>query len=384
MKRTVLSIAILYTLATASYAETTTNVTFFGTVDAGIAYTNNGASAPNGSNTLLVSSGIMSGSRFGFLGSEDLGGGLAAIFRLEAGFDSDTGALKTYSGNPSTATPAAPGGAPVNGLFNRRSYVGLEGNFGSVSFGRDYTPLYWTAKDSDPLTLQLYGNLQEIVLLSGTGSDRFGRASNAVFYQSPNYAGFQGRAMYSLGSESAGGAGAPPADANRMWGVNGNYVTGGLLVTGAYQQIKLPTVAGTPAAFTGASGTRKDTIIGAKYTFGDFSLAGGYLQVKQPTPNSDAKDVWLGGTVKLGTGTVLANVQRMRQNAAIGDARKGTVFALAYVYPLSRRTHLYTSYGQLNNNSTASFALVAGDPSVAPGAPGANVKAIAFGIQQNF
>lgn len=384
MLKSFLSLAILATLSTASYAQS--NVTFYGTVDAGVAYTDNGAAAPKASNALSVTSGVLVPSRWGFQGSEDLGGGLKAKFQLEAGFDSDTGALKTYAGNPSTATPSAPGGASIAGLFNRRSYVGLEGNFGSVSVGRDYTPLYWSVLDTDVQKLGLYGNVQEVVLLSGTGSDRFGRASNAIFYVSPEMSGFQGRAMFSLGSESAGGAGAAPKDANQMWAVSGRYLTGGFLVSGAYQQLQLPTVAGvgTAAVFTGATGVRKDTTVGAKYIFGNFSVAGGYFQAKQPIAHSDTSDVWLGGTATLGTGTVLVELQRMRQDAAVGAAQKGTVFALSYVYPLSKQTSLYASSGMLKNSATAAFALVASDPAVAAAAPGSTVKALALGIRHNF
>ncbi|MGS0742967.1 porin [Glaciimonas sp. GG7] len=387
MQKSILSIATFATLATlsaASYAQS--SVTFYGTVDAGVAYTDNGAVAPKASNALSVTSGILVPSRWGFMGTEDLGDGLKAKFQLEAGFDSDTGAMKTYSGNPSTATPSSPGGASINGLFNRRSFVGLEGHFGSLSFGRDYTPLYWTVLDTDVQKLGLYGNVQQIVLLSGTGSDRFGRASNAVFYVSPELDGFQGRAMFSFGSESPGGAGGLPSDANHMWAVSGRYAVDGLLVSGTYQQIQLPTVVGTgaQAAFDGTTGARKDAVVGVKYTFGNFSVATGYFQTKQPIAHSDTSDVWLGGTATLGTGTVLVNLQRMRQDAAVGAAKTANVFALSYVYPLSKRTSLYATSGILNNSSTAAFALVASDPAVGPSAAGATVKALALGIRHNF
>ena len=386
MHKTGLALAVLSIFSTAAYAQSTSNVTFYGTVDEAVAYTNNGASSPKPSNTVLVSSGIFASSRWGMEGTEDLGGGLKAKFQLEAGFDADTGAMKTYSGNPSTATPAAPGGASISGLFNRRSYVGLEGNFGGVFVGRDYTPLYWAINRSDPLKLGLYGNVQEIVQLSGTGSDRFGRASNAVFYVSPKLDGFQGRAMYSLGSESPGGVGAAPKDANHMWGISGEYVLAGLTITGAYQQIQLPTVAGTGTAaiFTGATGTRKDIVAGAKYVFGDYSVAGGYFNTKQPIAHTDASDIWLGGTTKLGTGTVLVNFQRMRLDAAVGAAPKATIYALSYVYPLSKRTSVYASSGIVKNGSTAAFALAASDTTVAAAGPGATVKAIALGITHTF
>ena len=125
MKKTVLTLAVLATLSTASYAQSTSNVTLFGNVDAAVSVSNNGA--PAAKNVASVTSGTMSASTWGIRGSEDLGGGLKANFMLQAGLDVDTGAGKTYSGNPSTATPALPGGATVSGLFNRRAFVELEG-----------------------------------------------------------------------------------------------------------------------------------------------------------------------------------------------------------------------------------------------------------------
>ena len=390
MKKTVLALAVVATLSTASYAQSTSNVTLFGTVDAAVAASDNGA--PVNSHAASLTSGTLSGSFWGVRGSEDLGGGLKANFMLQAGLDVDTGAGKTYSGNPTTATPALPGGAPVVGLFNRRSYVELEGKFGSVAAGRDYTPLYWVVKESDPLNLGLYGNAQAVTQISGTSSDRFARASNAVFYVSPAVGGFQGRLMYSLGSESAGFSGVatpttpPPKDANHMAGVSLNYTLGGWVVTAAYQALKLPMVAGTgaTAVFTGTTGTRKDTVIGSKYNFGDFMLAAGYMKIQQPILNTDGHDVWLGGTAALGPGTVLLELQRIRLEATTGAEKKGTIFALGYVYNLSKRTAVYASLGEVNNNATGTFALASNDNQVAAGAAGGHVKALATGIRHNF
>lgn len=380
MQKSILSMAVLAIFSTASYAQS--SVTFYGSVDAGVGYTSNGA--VKGSNTLSVNSGVLAGSKFGFLGVEDLGGGLKAKFQLEAGFDSDTGALKTYPGNYAAATPTATGGAPINGLFNRRSYVGLDGAYGSVYVGRDYTPSYYALLNSDVQRMTLYGNLQETVFLTGTAGERFGRASNAVFYTSPTLRGFLVHAMYSFGSESAGGTGNPPADANRMWGLSGHYTVGGLAASLSYQQLRLPMVAGIPLSFTGSTGTRDDMVIGARYTFGDYSLGTGYFMVKQPTPNNDASDVWLGGTMKLGTGTISMQLQRMRQQAAIGEAKKANIFSVSYVYPFSKSTALFASYGQVNNSSASAITLIAGDSTVAPGVTGADIRALALGIRHHF
>ena len=68
-----------------------------------------------------VNSGTLQGSRLGFKGEEALGNGLSAVFALEMGFDSASGATKS--------------------AFDRRAVVGLKGSFGEVLVGRDGTPL---------------------------------------------------------------------------------------------------------------------------------------------------------------------------------------------------------------------------------------------------
>lgn len=379
MKATFLTAGIATSLALAAPVMAQSNVTLYGAIDAGVSYTDTGKAK-----STSVTSGVASASRLGFMGSEDLGGGLKAKFQLEAGFDSDTGAMKVYTGNPSSATPAAPGGTASAGLFNRRSFVALEGEFGTIALGRDYTPLYWVLLETDPLRLQLYGNAQQTILLSGTGSDRFGRASNAVFYTTPSFNGFMVRTMYSAGSESGGGAGAAPKAANRMSSISAQYKDGSLLLAGAYQELALPMVSKSPLAFTGTTGSRKDLVLGAKYSVGDYSIASGYFHAKQPIPHSDSTDVWLGGSVAMGLSTIQLNVQRMSQDAAVIQAPKSTVFSLSYLYRLSRRSVLYVSYGQSRNNATGTFALVSNDTAVAPTDAGARIRAITLGINHSL
>ena len=236
-------------------------VTLYGSVDAAVIVSNSGA--PGASNAMGVTSGVLTPSRWGLRGSEALGGGTNAVFVLEAGLDTDTGAAKAYAGNPATATPTAPNGVSGTG-FNRRSFVGLESRFGTLTIGRDYTPFYYTGLQTDPMGLTLFGNVQAITPLAG-GSERWGRVSNAVFYTSPVIGGFKGRAAYSFGSESGGGAaGSLPKRANVFFGVGGDYVNGGLVVSGSYQKLNYPEVAGATPAFTGGVGKRTDASLGVQ------------------------------------------------------------------------------------------------------------------------
>jgi len=77
MKKIRIALAVSVALAaTAAHAQT--SVTLYGLIDAGITYTNN----VGGSSRVALASGNISGSRFGLRGTEDLGGGLKALFVL--------------------------------------------------------------------------------------------------------------------------------------------------------------------------------------------------------------------------------------------------------------------------------------------------------------
>ena len=157
-------------------------MTLFGVVDAAYA---KGTGTVN-SKTQLKNSGYNS-SRIGFRGVEDLGGGLKASFWLEAGVNNDDGSGQATSNN----NQKAPGADPVinarnQGLtFNRRSTVSLEGSFGEVRLGRDYTPQFWTETAYDPFGTNGVGT--NIAAFKG---DTTGvRASNSIGYLSPSFSG---------------------------------------------------------------------------------------------------------------------------------------------------------------------------------------------------
>jgi len=389
MKKTIFTLAVLPTLATAGYAQSIPNVTLYGTLTLGVTASHNGAAS--NAKVISVDSGTFSASALGIRGKEDIGAGISAVFVLEAGLNADTGAGKTIS-LVNTATAVAPGGLTTNGLFNRRATVGLDGKFGTISIGRDYTPVYYVSVETDPLRLGLWGNTQQAVQLSGTGTDRYARVSNAIFYVSPRIAGFQGRVVYSLGSESAGFSdiatptSPPPKNGNTFGAISLSYTTAGLSVMGAYQRLRWPMVAGTGATtvFTGVNGIREDRDIGIKYNFGDFSIGGRFLDFVLPLPKSNSSAMALGGTIALGGGTVLAEVIRMRQDAPTGPEKEGISYSLSYTYSLSKRSTLYASFGGISNGSTASFTLVSNDTSISPGMVGGSVKAYSAGMRHTF
>ncbi len=97
MKKRIMVAAATLTGLTAGVAYAQSSVTLYGIVDTGIGWqssqTSLGSTA-GGKSVVKMINGIWAGSRFGLKGAEDLGGGLKAIFQLEEGFNSATGARK--------------------------------------------------------------------------------------------------------------------------------------------------------------------------------------------------------------------------------------------------------------------------------------------------
>jgi predicted porin len=140
MKKSLLALAVLG--AFAGVAQAQTNVTLYGSIDAGLRRVNKvdaaGDSrwtfgAPTNVATGSGSNGTYQSNRVGFKGVEDLGGGLNAHFTLESGFNSGNGQLDA-----------------TNSLFNRSAFVGLGGAWGALDLGRQYTVAYKTVAVYDP------------------------------------------------------------------------------------------------------------------------------------------------------------------------------------------------------------------------------------------
>jgi predicted porin len=323
MKKTLLALAVLGSFAGAASAQT--NVQIYGVADAGISYTDNGAAS--NAKTWGLSSGGQSGSRIGFKGSEDLGGGLSAIFTLENGFNIDNGSL-------------AQSDAATTRLFGRQAFVGLNGGFGAVKFGRQYSPLRSALESIDPFGLGLAGNISNVFNAYGERTD------NTVNYSTPSIAGFSGQAAYSLG-EVAGST-----STGRQFGLSAAYANGPLNVVLAHHNQNL--AAGTPAIDNGDANT---TMLGGTYNFGIAKLHAAYAVNKGDSALGatavDSNDAMIGVSAPIGAGTLLASY--IRRSDDIGANRDADQLAIGYTYDLSKRTNLYTSYAYTKNEAAVAL-----------------------------
>ncbi|MFM0737623.1 porin [Paraburkholderia xenovorans] len=204
-------------------AHAQSSVTLYGIIDTGIGYQSSQAalgSNSGGHSVVKVVNGIWAGSRFGLKGSEDLGGGTRAIFQLEEGFNSATGAQG------------------VSGLaFNRQAYVGVANStFGSLTAGRQYTAYYTMLSPYSPTTwlTGAYGAHPGDI----DSLDTLYRANNSLVYTSPNIHGLTVSGSYSLG----GVAGS--LNAGSTYSAGAQYANGPIGLAVGFQRINNSTPGG--------------------------------------------------------------------------------------------------------------------------------------------
>lgn len=367
MKKNVLA---LCALAAAGTAAAQSSVTMFGVVDAGISYysvksRSFGLTPPREvtqSQKVLSSSGYNS-SRFGFRGTEDLGGGLAASFWLEAPVANDSGASGIAN-------------------FGRRSTVSLSGPFGEIRLGRDYTASFWNDAVFDPFGVNGVGtNLIAVVnsnlaasralatggLLGGglsAGTDSYLRTSNAVSYFLPSgLAGFYGQVQYAL-HENVDVSTALAGTSER-----GRYMGGRLGWTDGKADVALGYGESTLVSTLPGGEKIKSLNIGGSYDFGVAKVLGEWSRVRDVRDGTAALPIRLtdrydglvaGVNVPVGPGVIRASLARVNFKNGNGlpdsDASVNKL-ALGYVHHLSKRTALYASVARIrvrngHNNPT--------------------------------
>lgn len=366
MKKSLLALAVLGAFAGAASAQS--SVTVYGIVDLGFDSTDNGAAAGrvNG-----VKSGGQSASRIGFKGTEDLGGGLNALFQLEATISADTGtAFAAGSGN--------------TGGFNRIATVGLQSNaFGTVNLGRQTSVIKDAYDVVDPFGDG--GTIAPIstIFFNGALASDLGRISNSVKYSTPSFGGFKASGSYAFG-EAAGDTGA-----NSAYGIGAGYVNGPLNVQFAYNNTDISNTVPVNAVQTNEN---KLMFLGATYNFGVVKLHGAYADTKNEVTATGAETKYrnylLGVSVPLGAAGNLFASYSVNDNKTSGatnsDAQRA---AIMYTYDLSKRTNLYTGYSHTSNDSNSRIglnAITGANGNAAAGVTGESASAFNVGIRHKF
>lgn len=349
--------AVLATCA--GHAVAQSNVTVYGSLDAGLEYQKISAGAAgDASSHLGFANGLSKANRLGFRGTEEIGGGTSVFFQIEGGMDLGTGAS-----------------VPSGVLFNRRSIVGARGPWGEVSIGRDYTPAFWAMAYADYTKSGMYGGAGPTSQIVELGLIR---QSNGVTYTTPKFGGFSVKTYWSSGS----GTTASGSSIDGMVGVASLYQSGPAAAGIFYEQQKV-----NGASLT-ASGTNRYRGVTGQYDFGWLTVNGGYTRYDPIGPKTAASgpmnSIWLGFMVPVGADQISLTLGHIRTSLNAPEDGKTWLYGLNYIHPLSTRTSLYAGIGRSSNNSRAKIALDAGQRGIAPNGLGSDVTAVMVGMRHLF
>lgn len=347
----------------ASGAQAQSNVTMYGIIDTAVEYYNNADAAGSSLTRMPSLGGGMFPSRLGFRGTEDLGGGLKAIFQMENGFAPDTGTMAQ------------------NRLFGRQAWVGLQGAFGQVTVGRNYNMLTISTYDVDIIGPSQYG----------LGSlDSFipnGRSDNSVSYRG-TFSNLSVGATYSLGRDTSAAGGpagtncagesATDAIACREWSAMARYDTAHFALIGAYDRIYGG--AGAANGLTSSDKTDSRAHLAAYFKQDDWKLGLGIINRNNDGSTTQPRSnlMYIGAAYNVTPFFTLdGQIAKLDYRATNNDSAQ---VLLRGIYNLSKRTAVYGALGRINNSGTAALALSAGGSVGA----GKNQTGIITGIKHSF
>ncbi|MDB5776075.1 MAG: porin [Herbaspirillum sp.] len=337
-----------FAFALAGTASAQSSVTISGIIGVGISSTSGaqqGASNYAAGNQVKMAQDSKVPTRLVFRGTEDLGDGMSALFLLDKGFNVDDG----------TET--------LGGLY-RESYVGLKGNWGTATFGRQFHPLFNVRDDYDPTA-----DSSNLMATAGF------RMNNSVMYRTPTAGGFFAKMAYGFGEV--------PGDmaASRAIGAYVAYEEGPISAKLGYNELKDAL----------GQGSQKNTLAAGSYNFGPVTGFLAYGINKGAVTNgvysvADSTDTLFGIRVPFGVHTVAATyIIKNDKTASDADA---TQIQLYYAYALSKRTVLYSIATLIHNSNNAMYttAHASAAPTAAQYALGARPadREFSVGIRHSF
>ncbi len=341
MKKSLLALAVLTAITGAASAQS--SVTLYGKVDLGLVLDSGNAAGKS----VRISSGVTGGSRLGFKGVEDLGGGMKAAFQLETGYCADSAA-----GAPNFCTGS-------NQFMGRQAHGDLTGAFGAMSAGRQYSLGFTNLTTIDPFGTGFAGASNNIINPSGI------RLNNSFQYTTPTMAGFAASGEIAFGEQTGNW------EANRETGAAVTYASGPVYVGATFYDV---------GNANGNGAARKNYTLGGTYDFGVVKVHA-LAQKSTGTPTAPAASIdvldLLGGvTVPFAGGSFMADF--IHHNDRTGADNDANQLAAGFIYPLSKRTSIYTSFAKIDNRHAAAFTV--GNATET----GTGDKSFDFGVVHNF
>jgi predicted porin len=306
--------AALLLAPTAVMAQTAPGggVTVYGLYDVAVRRATN-ANAARDAN-ITVEDGLFTGTRWGLRGTEDLGGGLRAVFTVEAGFHPSTG--QSLQG---TSTADYGQEAVANRLWGREAWLGLRGAWGGVQLGRQYTVAHALAARFQP-----QGNANNAAL-SLFSSHHIARQDNVVRYDH-KLGDVEVLASYTVGGQAS-------TSANSATAFGLGYAKGSVSLAAYVQQMN------------NRAGTEKRKImgLGGNYRLNPtVALFGGYMQRSAEVSAQENKAWTLGTNIELSPASTLslAYFDDSQSGSATLEGSRKVAWATVN-YRFSRRTDLY-------------------------------------------
>lgn len=372
-------------LSAVAGANAQSTVTIYGRLDVAVATFDRTRGGTDRNN--MLNSDTASSSMWGLRGTEDLGGGLAAIFNLESPIDmrngTAPGGASSGAFNPANAPVAAAAASPS--FWRRNAYVGLKGSFGQVTLGRNQVPA--VAAQIGILSAQPSGfntGLGTAMQPQGITNDFWN--SNLIRYDSPKIGAFDFAASISLGQT---GVGDKPG--TNIGGVV-RYIDGPLALSAGYQKDYNTATATVPY-----NGRAVDWyVLGASYQIGAFKLHGIYDKVNNRdgrtatvsggVPGFVDSTLWsIGASYKMSPALTVSS-QYFALKETFGGTKSKQLVLNAH-YDLSRRSALYALFGHVDAGNLAMAPLWgAGIFSVPSGVNVSNAKnhGLAVGMRHLF
>ena len=353
MKKSLIALAVAGVVSAPAFAATG-NVDVYGAVRMSVDM--NSDDRADRDNTTITDRA----SRFGLKGSEDLGGGLKAIWQIEQGLNATNGPLdntvnvaniRTAGGSTLTQNDGAFGHAGL-----RNTFVGLSGGFGTVIIGRHDTP-YKLAGSADlfgDTAADAQGNFGNNVI-GRNGFDK--RISGTIAYVSPDFSGFSFAAAIVPGEQTGVNAADGISDAYSLMGA---YKNGPMALTVAYEQHE--------GTMTGSTRDLDAWKINGSYTMGDLKFGATYEKSDDVLNDSgavgeEADVAWLvSAAYTMGPMTFKAQYgdYNQKETVVIGTGDMD-VWTVGLDYNLSKRTNAYVLFtdrdNQAVNRDTSVFSI---------------------------
>jgi predicted porin len=301
-------------------------------------------------NEVSIESGGLSGSRLGVNASKDLGGGLAAVAKLEAGFSYDNGA-------------SGQGGL----LFGRQIYVGVTGAFGALTVGRQYSPQFNAIDGNDPFSTGA-GSAAS----SGIVSFYATRANNSVQWVSPTTAGFTTTVLLAAGEASAG----QQTDGSLAY-LDVHYGAGALAANLTLSGHKKPADDGVNSGAVMLSGS---------YDFGAVKVLAGAQVVNNATGAADTPDnrreFWAGVNIPVGADTIAVGAGTSKIKDVGGST--ASQYSAEYIHSVAKGFDLYGVLTSIKNGNATAYTADSATGAGPQVTAGKTASAAAVGMRYRF